>query len=151
MKSFSGEIHYWEVNENPNTECLLDQIAEERQERNLKNEDALFIAVAWIVKPALRLFKLCPEVVWVDVTSHANNKGFHLLTFSSHLSIGKQIVWLWVFIPNQQRFSFRWVFQEAIPTLVPKWLRDRVVFFMKDLPHLPLLCRTRLVLPRLRL
>ena len=151
MKSFSGEIHYWEVNENPNTECLLDQIAEERQERNLKNEDALFIAVAWIVKPALRLFKLCPEVVWVDVTSHSNNKGFHLLTFSSHLSIGKQIVWLWVFIPNQQRFSFRWVFQEAIPTLVPKWLRDRVVFFMKDLPHLPLLCRTRLVLPRLRL
>ena len=120
MKSFSGEIHYRDINENPNTECLLDQIAEERQERNLKNEDALFIAVAWIVKPALRLFKLCPEVVWVDVTSHANNKGFHLLTFSSHLSIGKQIVWLWVFIPNQQRFSFRWVFQEAIPTLVPE-------------------------------
>jgi hypothetical protein len=31
MKSFSGEIHYREINENPNTECLLDQIAEERQ------------------------------------------------------------------------------------------------------------------------
>jgi hypothetical protein len=24
------------------------------------------------------------------------------------------------------------VFQEAIPTLLPKWLRDRVVFIMKD-------------------
>ncbi len=35
-------------------------------------------------------------------------------------------------IPNQQRFSFRWVFKEAIPTLVPKWLRDRVLFFVKD-------------------
>ncbi len=39
---------------------------------------------------------------------------------------------MWVFIPNQQQFSFRWVFQEAIPTLLPKWLRDRVVFIMKD-------------------
>ena len=33
---------------------------------------------------------------------------------------------------NQQRFSFRWVFQEAIPALLPQWLRDQVVFFMKD-------------------
>ncbi len=98
----------------------------------MNKEDALFIAVAWIVKPAFRLFKLCPEVVWLDVTSHSNNKGFHLLTFSSRLSIGKQIVWMWIFIPNQQRFSFRWVFQEAIPTLLPKWLRDHVLFFMKD-------------------
>jgi hypothetical protein len=39
---------------------------------------------------------------------------------------------MWIFIPNQQRFSFHWVFQEAIPTLIPKWLRDHVVFFMKD-------------------
>ena len=105
---------------------------EEREERSLHKEDALFIAVAWIVKPALKLFKLCPEVIWVDVTSHSNNKGFHLLTFSSRLSIGKQIVWLWIFIPNQQRFSFRWVFKEAIPSLIPEWLRKRVLFFMKD-------------------
>ncbi len=41
-------------------------------------------------------------------------------------------MWLWIFIPNQQRFSFHWVFKEAIPSLVPKWLRDRVLFIMKD-------------------
>jgi hypothetical protein len=71
-------------------------------------------------------------VVWVDVTSHSNNKGFHLLTFSSCLFIGKQIGWMWIFIPNQQRFSFRWVLKEALPKLVPRWLRERVLFFMKD-------------------
>ena len=131
-KGFSGGIQYREMKDNPETICLSHQISEERCERNMKKEDALFIAVAWIVKPAFRLFKLCPEVVWLDVTSHSNNKGFHLLTFSSRLSIGKQIVWMWIFVPNQQRFSFRWVFQEAIPTLLPKWLRDRVLFFMKD-------------------
>ena len=35
-------------------------------------------------------------------------------------------------MPNQQRFSFRWVFQHAIPNLIPKWLRDCVQFIMKD-------------------
>jgi hypothetical protein len=39
---------------------------------------------------------------------------------------------MWIFIPNQQRFSFRWVFKEALPKLVPKWLIERVLFFMKD-------------------
>ena len=35
-------------------------------------------------------------------------------------------------MPNEQRFSFRWVFQFAIPTLIPQWIRDRVIFIMKD-------------------
>jgi hypothetical protein len=52
--------------------------------------------------------------------------------FSCRTSIGKQVVFLWVLIPNQQRFTFRWVFQEAIPTLLPKWLCDRAVFITKD-------------------
>ena len=105
-KSFTGSVQYRVIDEKSDIACLSQQIVEEREERSLHKDDALFIAVAWIVKPAFRLFKLCPEVIWVDVTSHSNNKGFCLLTFSSRLSIGKQIVWLWIFIPNQQRFSF---------------------------------------------
>ena len=132
FKLSPGDVRYTKIKNNTNLEGLSKQISEEREERNVGKKDALFIAVAWIVKPAFRLFKLCPEVVWVDVTSHSNNKGFHLLTFSCRTSIGKQVMFLWVFIPNQQRFSFRWVFQEAILTLLPKWLRDRVVFIMKD-------------------
>ena len=105
---------------------------QERIERKLDKNDELFIAVGWIVLPAFRYFKLCPEVIWCDVTSHSNNKGFHLLTFSCRTSVDKQVVFLWLWIPNQQRFSFRWVFQHAVPNLIPKWLRDRVTFIMKD-------------------
>lgn len=111
---------------------LIGRVTEERKERQLSCTEGLFIAVAWVLKPALRFFMLCPEVFFLDVTLHSNNKGFHLLTFLSRSSIGKQVVWMWIFIPNQQRFSFRWVFQEAIPALLPQWLRDQVVFFMKD-------------------
>ncbi len=97
-----GDVRYTKIKNNSNLECLSKQISEEREECNLRKNDALFIAVAWISKPVFCLFKLCPEVVWVDATSHSNNKGFHLLTFSCRTSIGKQVVFLWVFIPNQQ-------------------------------------------------
>jgi hypothetical protein len=131
-KSFTGHVHYEPITESSAISSLSAQINEERSERILQKEEALFTGVAWIVKPAFQLFKLCPEVVWVDVTSHSNNKGFHLLTLSPRHSIGKQIVWMWIFIPNQQRFSFRWVFKEVFLRLVPKWLSERVLFFMKD-------------------
>ena len=94
IKEFSGVVHSREIDDKSDFSCLTKQTVKERIDRKLAKEDTLFIAVAWIVKPAFRLFKLCPEVIWVDVTSHLNNKGFHLLTFSSCLSIGKQVVWL---------------------------------------------------------
>jgi hypothetical protein len=82
------------------------RVSEEREERKLNKKDGLFIAVTWILKPAFCFFMLCLEVVFLDVTSYSNNKGYHLLTFSSRTSIGKQVVWMWIFIPNQQIFSF---------------------------------------------
>ncbi len=93
IKDFSGKVQYTEIKKLPNISCLHSQIHEERCKCNLTRSNALFIAVTWTVKPAFQLFKLCPEVVWVDVTSHSNNKRFHLVTFLSRLSIGKQIVW----------------------------------------------------------
>ena len=131
-KSSPGSISSKKLNDDGHMSDLANKVAQERVGRNLSFNENLFIAVAWVVKPAFRLFMLCPEVIWIDVTSHSNNKGFTLLTLSSNTSIGKQVVFMWIFIPKQQRFSFRWVFQEAITTLIPKWLCDLVMFFMKD-------------------
>ena len=47
-------------------------------------------------------------------------------------SLINKLFFLWIWIPNQQRFSFRWVFQHAIPNLIPSWLRNCVRFIMKD-------------------
>ncbi len=76
----------------------------ECRERQLSKNDILFIAIAWTVLPAFRLFMLCPEVIWVNVTCHSNNKGFDLLTFSCQTSVAKQCVFMWLWIPNQKCF-----------------------------------------------
>ncbi len=124
--------HIDNTKELPSLLTLQSIAHEERVERKLNPSQILFIAIAWTRVAALRLFMLCPDVVWCDVTSHSNNKGFCLLTFSCRTSVGKQVIFLWIWIPNEKRFSFRWVFQHAIPILIPISIRKRVSFIMKD-------------------
>lgn len=132
QKQPNGEITNENVANMDNLTQFEEAVKMERKERKLNNLDILFICIAWIYLPAFRFFMLCPEVIWCDVTSHSNNKGFHLLTFSCRTSINKQVIFMWIWIPNQQRFGFRWVFQHAIPTLISRFLRFRVKFIMKD-------------------
>jgi len=133
-KSDDGSIVATPVNTIDQLQSLdLETTAkQQRSERALSKSEVMFMSVAWRVNRNFRLFLTCPEVVWCDVTSHSNNKGFHLLTFSCRLSVDKQLVFLWIWIPNQQRSSFRWVFQHAIPILIPKHHRERVTLIMKD-------------------
>jgi hypothetical protein len=51
-KAFTGHVHYEPINESSAISSLSAQINEESSERYLQKEEALFIAVAWIVKPA---------------------------------------------------------------------------------------------------
>ncbi len=51
-KSFTGHAHYQPINESSVISYFSAQINEERTEWNLQKEEALFIAVAWIVKLA---------------------------------------------------------------------------------------------------
>ena len=131
-KTQNGDVTNDDVKTIPTLKDIEEEVKKERAERSLSSNDVLFVGIAWIVVPLFRFFMLNPEVVWLDVTSHSNNKGFHLLTFSAKTAFNKMVVFLWSWIPNQQRFSFRWIFQHAIPNLIPKWLRDRVRFVMKD-------------------
>ncbi|KAL7546985.1 hypothetical protein ACHAWF_010307 [Thalassiosira exigua] len=131
-KDDTGQINCIPVSTMPLVKDIKLVAKDERRERNLPLTDTLFISIAWVLRPAFRFFLLCPEVIWCDVTSHSNNKGFHLLTFSCQTSVDRQVIFLWIWIPNQRRFTFRWVFQHAIPQLIPQAHRNRVKFIMKD-------------------
>jgi hypothetical protein len=51
-KLFIGHVHYENINKSFAISSLSAQINEERSEQYLQKEEALFIAVAWIVKQA---------------------------------------------------------------------------------------------------
>jgi hypothetical protein len=115
-------------------ECLrpvAESAIEQRKARGL-DEEQVFHCIAWTHEKVLRYFLLCPEVVTFDVTSHTNKNGFHLLTFSCRTSVDKQVVFCRVWLPDQRRVSFRYVFQEALPKILPKHVLSRVCFLICD-------------------
>ena len=131
-KQDNGKVVNTPIDDLPGMEDLVKSVRSSRNLRKIKNNQYQFVSIAWTILPILRFFLLCPEVVWCDVTSHSNNKGFHLLTFSCRSSIDRQVVFMWLWIPNEQRMSFRWVFQHAIPILLPRHACLRVRMIMKD-------------------
>jgi MULE transposase domain len=100
-----------------------------RDLQQVGDDTKIFLAIAWVFKPELRFFKLFPEVIHVDATSHSTHKKYELLTFSVKTSLGRQVVFLRVWLPDQRRYSFRWVFQHVLTGLIPQefFLRTRLV------------------------
>ena len=105
---------------------------EDRKSRGIAINEQVFHSIAWSDERTLRYFQLCPQAITCDITSHTNNAGFHLLTFSCKTSIDKQVVFLRIWIPDQRRVSFRYVFQRSLPKLLPEHARMRVCYIMKD-------------------
>ena len=118
-------------NERASLRPVAESALEERSARGLE-EDNVMHCIAWCHEKVLRFFYLCPEVVTFDVTSHTNNSGYHLLTFSCRTSVDKQVVFCRVWLPDQRRASFRYVFQEALLKLLPAHVLRRVTFLICD-------------------
>jgi hypothetical protein len=92
----------------------------------------VMIACAFETKQATHNFKLFPEVIHADVTSDTNNTGNHMLTFSCNTSEGKQVIFLKVWLPNQKKLSFRWVFKFVLTSMIPPECFKRTRLVMVD-------------------
>jgi hypothetical protein len=103
-----------------------------RRNVQLADNTKVFLAIGWVFKPELRYFKLFPEVIHVDGTSHSTRKKYELITFSVKTSLGQQVVFLRVWLPDQKRYSFRWVFQHVMLSLVPRECFQRTRLVMRS-------------------
>jgi hypothetical protein len=92
----------------------------------------VMIACAFETNQATHNFKLFPEVIHADVTSDTNNTGNHMLTFSCNTSEGKQVIFLKVWLPNQKKSSFRWVFKFVLTSMIPLECFKRTRLVMVD-------------------
>jgi hypothetical protein len=92
----------------------------------------VMIACAFETKQATHIFKLFPEVIHADVTSDTNNTGNHMLTYSCNTSEGKQVIFLKVWLPNQKKSSFCWVFKFVLTSMIPPECFKRTRLVMVD-------------------
>lgn len=115
----------------PNTESKeMRQYAEEhRSQYQLTPEQKLTFSVAWVDPKERRKFRQFPEVLHIDATSDSNEEDRPLLTITGQDANGRMFTIMRVFLPNEQAWMFRWIFQTAMPILLgEKWMsRIRVI------------------------
>ena len=92
----------------------------------------VFLALAYATVKEIRLLKLFPEVIHCDATMDTSDDKLPLLTLSTRTPTGKQVVFLRIWIPNQRRGTFKWVFKHILPEFLPKSYHPYVKFFMVD-------------------
>ena len=61
-----------------------------------------------------------------------NKENRTLLTFTGRDAFGLTYIFLRVFLPNQQAWSFRWVFRTVLPKLIPADALSRVQVVLTD-------------------
>ena len=128
----SNEMSKVPVTELQDIVPLAELAKQARHDLKMDLSDYLFIVIAWIILPVFHYFLLCPKVLWIDITSHSNNKGFSLLTFLRPTSADWQVAFLWMWVPKERRISFWWVFHHAVCMLIPSKYRALVRLTTKD-------------------
>jgi hypothetical protein len=109
-----------------------EMVANARLIDGIQPEARIFMCVTWANLEELHLFKLFPEVMHCDATCDTSNSKKHLLTFSGRTSMGKQFIFLQIWLVNQCRSTFHWVFHVVLPTLIHRTHFKRVRLIMVD-------------------
>ena len=98
----------------------------------VKENQHLFMAVAWVTNHELLRFRKAPEVIHVDGTSKTNKEKFILFTVTVKDRFGKMCIVMRAFLPNEKNWAFHWLFSKAFPLLFPKRLLDRIRVVISD-------------------
>ena len=102
---------------------ILHEYTTEMENLKLDVDQNMFIACAWITNKERRMFRLFPHVLKIDVTKGTNRENRPLMTVSMRTAYGKYLVIMRMFLSNERRTTFRWVFCIAFPTLLgTQWI-----------------------------
>jgi hypothetical protein len=121
------QVSYFDHTEDAEMDVIRTETASARSSKGIANNDKIFLCVAWAGEEELRLLKQFPEVVYLDATSGSNRSHNHLITFSGRTSTGRQFIILRIWVHNQKRSTFHWIFQSVLSNLIP----DKVLLAIK--------------------
>ena len=92
----------------------------------------MVLGTAWTHKHLRRIARAFGDVLFVDATEGTNDEERPLLTVSVRTSLMKQVVVLRAVLPNNQRWVYRWFFQDVISSLLGKSFSNQVKVVLTD-------------------
>ena len=89
-----------------------------RRSQKIADNQEMVVGIAYVTPHELRQFKLFHCVLHIDATADSNNEGRPLVTVTAKDSNGRMFTVLRAFLPNEQAWSFKWLFQVVFPSLL---------------------------------
>jgi hypothetical protein len=93
---------------------------------------SLMLSFIWCLPHCRRIFQAFPEVVFIDGTHATNNCRLPLITVGVRDEQMNVLVVIRAFVPNEKAWMFRWLFQQAIPTLIGWKTCKRINLILTD-------------------
>ena len=98
----------------------------------VQSQDSIYLCIAWCTNAELRLFRKFPSLLYCDATGDTNKTRNHLVTFSGRTPDGQQFIFLKVWVHNQKRVTFKWIFQVVLKSFIPKETQKMVHLVLVD-------------------
>lgn len=111
---------------------IHQEVAAARTSSSIQPQDKVFLCVAWANKEELILIKRFTTLIYCDATSDTNKNKNHLVTFSSRTPEGRQFIFLRVWVHNQKRTVFKWIFQVVLKAFLPSDFHPLVKMVLVD-------------------
>jgi len=99
-------------------ENAIDDASKMRQLREVAHNQEMMVGLAFATPFELRQFRTIPYVLHIDATADTNQENRPLVIVGAKDSNGKMFVVLRAFLPNERAWSYRWLFQTAVPLLL---------------------------------
>jgi len=99
-----------------------------------KNITALkvMLGAAWIDENGWKMFHRFPEVAFFDTTFKTNNEGRPLFLMVGRDSNGRGFIVLRIYMPNETKAFFMWIFSRVMVMLLGKKAIDRINLLLSD-------------------
>ena len=145
---FTENVTFSDTNSNPysisNSPDFMHSLSKKEQEeikdfarnhRNyleLKHDQKLMIAIAWVTPHERRLFHMYPNTIFCDVTSDTNKEKRPFFTVTGKDSMGNMFTILRAYLPNKKSWIFCWLFNIIFPKYFPKHILNRIKYVCSD-------------------
>ena len=95
-------------------------------------EEEIVLAVVWTTKEGRLNHVKYPDVLQVDATFGKNNEKRPQFCVIGKNALNRNITFVDAFLPSQQQYVFRWLFNDTLPRLLDKFALSCTHIIMTD-------------------
>jgi hypothetical protein len=111
---------------------MLRVVGDHRRELKLADTKEMMVAIAYGMPFELAQFALFHVSLHIDATSDTNKEGRPFVTVTSKDSFGKMFFVLRAFLPSEQSWAYKWLFQTVFPVLIGKEVLSKLSLVVTD-------------------